>query len=48
MINEERLAELTGAPVGGEMPAGGGAVDLAVALDKLEIDAEQQKSLGLQ
>lgn len=43
VINEERLAELTGAPVGGPEPHAlapggtGGAVDLAGVLDRLEL-----------
>ncbi|KAK4054388.1 hypothetical protein OIV83_000882 [Microbotryomycetes sp. JL201] len=37
VINEERLAELTGAPAGGEQEPAGHTVDLAGVLDKLEL-----------
>lgn len=43
VINEERLAELTGAPAGGEVPSGGGASDLATVLNRLELSAEDQQ-----
>lgn len=44
VINEERLAELTGAPTGGETSrnVSGGAVDLAGVLDKLELAEESR------
>ncbi|KAK4056770.1 hypothetical protein OIO90_002322 [Microbotryomycetes sp. JL221] len=37
VINEERLAELTGAPAGGEPEPQGHVVDIAGVLDKLEL-----------
>ncbi|ORY64636.1 hypothetical protein BCR35DRAFT_308741 [Leucosporidium creatinivorum] len=43
VINEERLAELTGAPAGGEVPSTGGAPDLATVLNRLELSAEEQQ-----